>query len=185
MSSHNYYYFVASLPHINYGDKPPVSSQEFKEQCANFLSKHDMTLIQYCRYDARLAVETTATGSVFIDTILLRERSLNLTLASLRAARLNRPSPGEPPHDVPRAEAVAKTAFDMEDPLDAALFIDRARWGVLEEMVGINYFSVNNIFAYFMKIQLLERKQLFDIQKGSQSYRDLYNAILKDFNSKV
>ena len=186
MPSRHYYYFLASLPYINYGDKPPVSSEEFREQCNHFLSSADIALLQYCRYDPQLAVETIHhTGSAFIDALMLRERTLNLNLAYHRAARLKRPSPGDPPHDVPRAEAVAKAAFEMNDPLEASLYIDRSRWGALDEMVGIDYFGVNNVFAYLLKLQLLERKQSFDAKKGSAAYRELYDTILNEYNSRV
>jgi len=163
-----------------------MSSAEFREQCKNFLSKRDAALTKYCCFDPRLAVETVEpTGSGFIDFLMLRERILNLTLANLRAAELGRPSPGEPPHDVPRAEAMAKTVFEMDDPLEAESTMDRARWGVLDEMVGLDYFGVNNVFAYLLKLQLLERRLRFDAVKGAANYRELYNAILNDYNSKV
>ena len=186
MPSHNYYYFIASLPHINYGDKPPISSENFREQCNQFLSRGDAALVKYCCYDPKVAVETVApTGSAFIDFHLQRERAMNLTLAGLRAADLGRPSPGDSPRDVPRAEAAAKAAFEMDDPLEAENSLDRGRWGVLDEMVGLNYFGVNNIFAYLLKLQLLERKLRFDLQKGLADYRELYNAILNDYNSRA
>jgi len=163
-----------------------MSSEAFREQCHNLLSKHDNALIKYCCYDPRLAVETVnPTGSAFIDFLMLRERTLNLTLANLRAAEHKRPSPGEVSHDVPRAEALAKSVFEMDDPLEAETTLDRARWGVLEEMVGLDYFGVNNIFSYLLKLQLLERKLRFDAVKGAANYRELYNVILNEYNSKV
>jgi len=175
----NYYYLVASLPYINYGDKPPFSSTEFLENCNAMLSPADASLLQYCCYDPKIAIETTAsTGSAFIDFHMLRERVAALNLAYLRAAKLNRPSPGEPPHDVPRSEAVAKAAFEMEDPMEAMIYIDRARWGVLDEMVGINYFGVNNIYAYLLKLRLLERKLHYEVEKGFAVYREVYDTII-------
>ena len=180
-----YYYFVASLIHVNYGDKPPISSEDFRVQCNNLLSTKDAALIRYCYFDPKLAVETVhPTGSDFIDMLMLRERVLNLNLAFLRAARLRRSSPGDPPHDVPRAEALAKAVIEIDDPLEAALTIDRARWGALDEMVGYDNFSVNTIFAYLMKLQLLERKERFDAEKGAAEHRRLYDTILKEYNSK-
>ena len=184
--AHNYYYFVASLPYIIYGDKPPISSIEFREQCRNFLDKSDDDLIQYCCFDPKIIVEAEKpTGSAFIDFLLLRERILNLTLANLRAAKLRRLPVGDPPQDIPRAEALAKTAFEMDDPLGAELMLDRARWSVLEELVGINYFHVNNIYAYLLKLQLLERKQRFTEAEGAEQYQEMYQAILNDYNSKT
>ncbi|GHV86648.1 hypothetical protein AGMMS50230_22560 [Spirochaetia bacterium] len=182
----NYYYFVATLPFISYDDPPSMSSEEFRELCYSLLEPEDAEMVQYCRYDSQMAVETVQpTGSDFIDLLMARERTLALNLAYLRAARLKRQSPGDPPHDVPRAEAVAKAAFEMEDPLQASLYIDRARWGALDAMVGIDLFGVNNIFAYLMKLQLLERKQSFDTEKGSVEYRKLYDTILNEYNTKA
>ncbi|MDR0497037.1 MAG: DUF2764 domain-containing protein [Treponema sp.] len=186
MQNRNYYYFVATLPWLEYGDKPPVSSEEFRETCKSLLHPDDAELLQYCYYTPKLVVETVQpTGSDFIDLLMLRERVLELNLAYLRAGKLKRPSPGDPPHDVPRAEAVAKAAFEMTDPLEATIFIDRGRWGALDAMVGLDLFGVNNIFAYLMKLQLLERRQLFDTEKGSVNYRGLYETILNEYNSKV
>ena len=186
MQNRNYYYFVATLPSISYGDKPPISSEDFREQCKGLLNPDDVEFLKYCYYDPKLAVETVQpTGSDFIDLLMLRERVLVLNLAFIRAAKLKRPSPEDPPHDVPRAEARGKTAFEMEDPLEATIYIDEGRWGALEDMTGLNLFGVNNIFAYLLKLQLLERRQLFEAEKGAANYKGLYDTILNEYNSKV
>jgi len=186
LGDRNYYYFVATLPSIDYGDKPPMSSEEFRAQCLDQLHEDDAALIRYCYYNPLLAIETVqSTGSPFIDCLMARERTLVLNLAYLRAGKLKRPSPGDPPHDVPRAEAVAKAAFEMDDPLEAAIFIDNARWGALDDMVGLDPFGVNNIFAYLMKLQLLERRQCFDAEVGAVKYKELYDSILNAYNSRV
>ena len=175
----NYYYFVAQLPFVNYGDAPPMSAAHFRELCQALLKPADFALIRYCVLDAKTAIETAgSTGSAFVDDWLTRERTLWLNLAALRAGKLHRPIPADPPHDAPRAEAVAKAAFAMDDPLQAELYIDRARWGAVEAMIGMNYFSVNTIFAYIIKLQLLERKQLFKTEEGFSEYKTLYAAIM-------
>jgi len=161
-----------------------MSPDEFIFKCSSMLAPSDAALLQYCCYDPKLAVETVeSTGSAFLDLLILWERVLHLNLVALRSAKLNRPLPGEPPHDLPRAEAVARTAFGMEDPLEAELYIDRARWGALEDMVGIDYFGVNNVFAYLLKLNLLERRQLFNDENGLEKYRELYSNILNAFPS--
>jgi len=187
--SHNYYYLISTLPFINYGDIPPMSSEDFRERCYKMLKSSDADLLQYCYFNPKLAMETTKpTGSDFIDLFLHREMVLISNLAFIRAARLKRPLPEDPPHDVPRAEALGKTAFQMEfemdDPLAATLYIDEGRWGALDATVGFDYFGVNNIFAYLLKLQLLERRQFFDVEKGSAEYQRLYNTILNEYNSK-
>jgi hypothetical protein len=180
----NYYYFAATLPSVNYGDAPSAGSADFREECGNFLSDADMALLRYCRYDAKMAVETVkSTGSDFLDAVMTHERTLVLNLAALRAARLKRPAREEPPHGADDAEVLAKTAFEMDDPLAAELLIDRARWDMLDELKGLDLFGVNVIYAHLMKLQLLERRQLFDAAKGAVEYRKLYDTILNKYNS--
>jgi hypothetical protein len=183
----NYYYFVATLPWLNYEDSPPVSSDDFREHCSTILDDENAGLLQYCYYNPSMAVETVhATGSDFIDHFLSRERCLALNLAYLRSGKLKRSSPGDPPHDVPRAEAVAKAAFEMDDPLEAAIYIDMERWGALDAMVGLDLFGVNNIFAHLMKLQLQERRQRYDAESGAAEYKMRYESILNEYNnSKV
>lgn len=106
-------------------------------------------------------------------------------MVKLRAARLNRPAPEDAPSDMPRAEALAKSAFEMDNPLDAELTLDRARWGILDELVGVNLFGPNTIYAYLLKLQLLERKQRIDAAKGLAEYSNIYNTVLNAYNSKV
>jgi len=186
LASHNYYYFIATLPHLFYGESPPVSSHDFLEQCENFLYPQDAALLQYCSFNPKFAVETqTSTGSSFIDFFLHRERSLILTLASLRAAGLKRALQEEAPHDMPRSESIAKTVFEMDNPLEAEITIDKDRWNFLDEMIGYDLFGVNNVYAYFLKLQLLERRQRFNDQKGLAEYRNIYETILNEFNSRV
>ena len=186
MQDRNYYYFGATLPSVTYDDNPPMSSEEFRELCCDHLHEDDAALLQYCCYDPKLTVETEqATASDFIDYLLIWERTLNLNLAFLRAGKLKRPSPQDPPHDVLRAEEAAKAAFEMDDPLEATLHIDRSRWEALDDMVGVDTFGVNNIYAYLMRLQLLERRQRFDAERGAANYKELYDSILDNYNSKV
>ena len=184
--SHNYYYFVASLPHISYGDKPTFSTADFRDQCEIQLNSGDASLIPYCTFDPKIIMETSRkTGSSFIDQFMQWERTMILTLASLRAVRLKRQFTDDVPHDMPRVEALAKAAFEMDDPLEAQLTMDRARWGVLDEMLGLEYFGVNNIYVYLLKLQLLERKQRLDTEKGLEAYREIYNSILNNYKSRA
>jgi hypothetical protein len=87
---------------------------------------------------------------------------------------------------MPRTEAVAKTAFEMTDPLEAALFLDKSRWDFLSDKAGIDdMFGVNNIYIYMLKLKLMERRLRFDTEKGFAAYRVHYDSILNEYNSKL
>ena len=187
MANEEYYYFVASLPSLSYGDIPPKSSEAFREDCINMLDPDDAKLIDYCVYDPKLAVsmEEVSTGSPFVDKFLTRERVLMLNLAFLRAEKLGWPAPAEPPLDMPRTAAVARAAFELDDPLEATLNIDRQRWSTLDSAVDLtDVFGVSNIYIHYLKLQLLERKQVYDAEKGLANYKDCYNAIQDIYYSK-
>ena len=186
MRNDNYYYFVAALFPISYGDEPPISSEEFRGLCHHHLSEDDADLLKYCYFDPKLTVNTDiSTGSEFIDNFLLRERNLILNLAFFRAGKLGRQAPiDEPPYDVPRTVAMGKAAFEMDDPLEAEIYIDKGRWLSLDNAMDVNYFGVNNIYSYLLKLQLLERRQVFDAIKGAAEYQQLYDTILDEYNSK-
>ena len=185
MATKNYYYFVATLPSIKYGDAPPMSSAEFEAECYRRLSPKDAAFIHYCRYDPRLAVETVKpTGSPFIDQFLRFERIFLLNLAALRTDKLGRPpAADEPPADIPRTVAMAKNVFELDDPLEAALTIDRNRWGILNTMANMErLFKADSVYVHLLKIKLLERKQIFDSkEKGLEKFQERYGAIMDEY----
>ena len=184
LTSKNYYYFVATLPSIKYGDTPPLSSEEFEAECYRRLSPGDAAFIPYCRYDPKMAVETVKpTGSSFIDQFLLFERIFLLNLAALRNSKLGRPAVAEPPADIPRTVAKAKNVFELDDPLEATLSIDRNRWGILDTMASMErIFKADRVYAQLLKIKLLERKQIFDSkEKGLEKFQERYGAIMDEY----
>ena len=151
------------------------------------LNPKDAALLPYCSYDPKLAIETLEpTGSDFIDLLMLRERILALNLAFFRATKLKRHAPEDPPQDIPRTVAVARVASEMDDPLQATLFINQARWGALDTMIeSDDIFGVNNVFLHLMRLQLLEQHQRLMAEIGRERYRECYDTILDEYNSRV
>ena len=196
MRDQNYYFFAATLAPINYGDEPPISSEKFRELCLNYLSPEDASFLEYCYFDSKLAMETlNPTGSEFIDDFMLQQRSFFLYLASLRASKMGRQLPADDMSGmkqlaennpaVQNALEIGKEAFEMSDPLEAELFINKGRWQSLDTLINMNYFDVRNIYCYLLRLQLLERKRFFDTQKGTEEYQKLYDTILNEYNTKT
>jgi hypothetical protein len=181
----NYYYFVSTLPSLAYSDPPPCSAADFAAECAEHLGKRDKALLKYCSYEPQLLAEATApTGSRYLDFFLLRERTLVLTLAHLRAERLGRHALPDYSRDVPRTGAVAKTAFEMEDPLEATRYIDQTRWGFLDDIFRLDHlFGATTVFDYLLRLLLLERKQRFDAAAGDERYKEVYDKVLSEYNN--
>jgi hypothetical protein len=168
-----------------------MTSQAFVDLCKKDLSPSDAPLLDLCALDpdarkaegAAYAESAPASSSAFIDAWRVWERTLRLNLARRRSVRLKRDggSAGgaiEPPAYPADAAAAAKAAFAIESPLEAELFLDQARWNAIESLQGLSYFGENAVYAYLLKLRLLERKALFKAEEGLAEYKTLYAAIL-------
>ena len=179
MRNKNYYFFAATLIPLTYGDPPPISSSSFRDLCHEHLNKDDLAYLKFCVYDPQTIVENSKqTGCTFIDLFLLHERTYILHLAALRARKLGRVNPNNKQNfDHSDLLNFAKKVIEIEDPFEAELCINKERWQFLDEQINLNYFEVKNIYCYLLKLQLLERKVLFDTSRGKDEYQKLYNFI--------
>jgi hypothetical protein len=184
-----YYYLAAQLPYLVYGQQAPMTSLAFKSLCASKLSVSDEALLDLCSLSpdpsksdekASYAELAAPTGSVFLDEWQAWERTLRLNLARFRAQKQKRDTGAsiEPPESPADAAAAAKAALALESPLEAELFLDEARWRAIEALQGIDYFDVNTIYAYLLKLLLMERRAMFKVEEGFAEYKGLYDAIL-------
>jgi hypothetical protein len=183
-----------------YGEHPPMSSAAFRDLAGSLMGGEDAALLDQVSLDPEprakpwgkeagspaleggpVYAELLPSGCVFIDRWREWERTLRLNLAQARAQRTKREGgvPVEPPGHPAEAAATALNAMAVEAPLEAELFLDRARWNAIEELQGINYFSRNTVYAYLLKLLLLERHSLFDTEAGFAEYKSLYASILE------
>jgi hypothetical protein len=164
-----------------------MSPAAFRDLCKTALKPADAALLDFCVLDPDPASAEPAYGemppgttSAFLDKWRCWERTLRLNLARYRAQRLKREggAPVDPPEDPSDAAATAKAAVSMESPLEAELFLDKSRWDAIEAFQGLDYFNRNTIYAYLLKLLLMERRSLFRAEEGLREYQGLYAAVL-------
>jgi hypothetical protein len=172
---------------LSYNAPVPITSQAFIDLCKTKLSSSGISLLDLCTLDpdtrraegSAYAESAPASSSAFIDAWRAWERTLRLNLARYRSQKLKREGgTAEPPAHPADAAAAAKAAVAIESPLEAELFLDQARWNAIEAMQGLSYFGENAVYAYLLKLRLLERKALFKAEEGFAEYKMLYAAIL-------
>ena len=122
--------------------------------------------------------ECVKTGSDFLDKWYDNERSLRYALVQVRAQKMKK-DPGNIPVSI-TADIVqaARTAVGMNSPLSAEQYLYEYRLSVLNNLSPMNGFSVDAVFAYGIKLMLLERMKKFNKEKGTESYHKIYDAIL-------
>jgi hypothetical protein len=177
----SYYYLVAQLPALAYGAPSPMSSDHFVELCAGLMSKDDYALLGHCVLSPKSSSSDMATGSALIDSWCAWERTLRLNLARARTARLKRDASVLPdaPADPLDAATVAKNVLAVESPLEAEQALDRARWSAIESFQGIDYFGRDTVYAYLLKLRILERKALFRVEEGFAEYKAIYASVME------
>ena len=187
----SYYYLIAQLPFLTYGQQAPMSSQAFKDLVIPGLGHDDSRSLSMCNLavvSANRLEETDPLGtkitSQFVRNWFEWEDALRLNLAKIRSQKFKRENTDQKFQDAPEypadAAAAAKTAAAMDSPLEAELFLDRARWNAIDSFGGIDYFNENTIFAYHLKLQIMERGEAFNMEEGFTEYKTLYASILEN-----
>ena len=175
MASYRHYYFIPQLSVLAYGQPPPMSPRAFMEKAAPMLGEKDAVLMG--RLDPASG-DGASSGCEFVDGWLEWEKGLRLSLAGQRAAALGREAASETPiYPSGAAEAAAK-ALGAETPLEGEIILDKARWEAVEALQGSELFHRKTVFAYFVKLLILERQASFQAEAGFSEYKSLYDSIL-------
>jgi hypothetical protein len=159
-----------------------MSAADFKALARDKMSSAEAAVLDYCTLDPGFSAPPT--HSAFINRWREWERTLRLNLARTRAQKLKltegsaRSDAADAPEHPADAVSAAKNALALESPLDAEILLDKARWDAIEEFQGINTFSEDAIYAYLLKLLLMERRTAFKNEEGITEYKALYAAIL-------
>ena len=166
---------MAQLPYLVYEQKPPMSSEDFRELARPLMNKPDFALLNLLS----LEPQTETTGCSFIDGWRDWELDLRKNLAKQRAIKLKRDLPVPEPVFHMDIAAVALKAIDEPSPLEGEILLDKARWLAVDALAGNDYFHRNSVFAYLLKLLLIERRQIFNVEKGFAEYKSLYASIME------
>ena len=174
-----YYYLVSQLPNISAAEGKsalPLNEASFKELCCRFLSEEEkITLNGLSLVPPK---ELSSTGSVFLDTWYEKERNLRYALAQIRAQKMKKDASVLPPGVTADIVQAARTAVGMDSPLSAEQFLFDYRIRLLDELRPLDSFSVDAVYAYGIKLLLVERMKKFDVEIGKTSYHKIYDNIL-------
>lgn len=160
----DYPYVVASLPLLEFGGKPPMSADEMVGFCEGLLAETDLVTLRSVVEGRIDDVDDPAAYA-----LLRRERQLRNALARYRAgrrgvdsARYLRPHDG---WDV-EIEDVVDQAVVTTDPLERETMLDHLRWRLLDEAAAIPEYGVQAVYAYALKLRLLEKWQCLTDERG-------------------
>ncbi len=172
---------MAQLPGILQNSPLPITYKDFRETSSHFLTARDKKILEQLSLEPpRKAVKT---GSAVVDGFYLRERALRLSLERIRAVKLKRDVSSMPEEDGLISGAfetvqIARTASGFESPLDAEMYLMRARIDFIDILQVNHFFDSDAVFAYGLMLLLRERSDRFTAEAGRTSYTTIYNQIL-------
>jgi hypothetical protein len=163
----DYTYLVASLPYLEFAGAPPMSPAAFLEYCEGLMAPAD--------HDALRRVVAGDLGTVAHPAVrhyAACETQLRNAVARARAARTGADAERvlrEHPGWEAGVEERAVQAMAMPDPLEREKALDRVRWQLLEELAVMPAFGVQAVYAYALKLCLLEKWQSLSDERGAQT----------------
>ena len=170
--SNKYYYLIASLPLLEFGMKPPLSSEDFLTECKKLLALQDYALVKKVLEPGDL---TRPSNNKFLSQWMNFIQNFRNELAWIRSTEANK----DPANyirgqriDDPNIVDLLAPAVEAEDPLSAEKLLDSARWQNLDELSQWHYFDLELLIVYAIKLKILERYQEIESPKGKELFAE-------------
>lgn len=162
-----YYSLVASLPTLQIGDEPSFSAEEYIDTCAQWVTEREVKILRNILQnegDEKSCPHCLAWSNIEtqLRNAVVRHRAQKLGVDAKEYIQ---------PHDgfSGTIEALVTDAFTRTDPVELEQEIDRARWQLAEEMIGLDPFSFEKVLAYGIQLQIVERWDNMDVHKGKET----------------
>lgn len=173
------YYLMSQLPSLDgvgEGTPLPITEDRFFELCRRFLGKKEQSALnKITLLPPRMSEKS---GSPLIDAWNDGERKLRLSLGKARADKMKKPFDTGDEYLPAELMQTARTAVDMDSPLEAEQFLNDRRLRFLETLRPADTFSDESVFYYGIKLKLLSRIRDFDEASGKAAYKNIYNSIM-------
>ncbi len=180
------YYLISQLPSldgISENTPLPITEERFRELCQRFLGKKAQNILETLTLMPSRNSEKSP--SALIENWNEGEKKLRLALAKFRADKLKKQLNVEIQSFPAELVQTARTAVEIESPMEAETFLNRYRLDFLETLRPMDSFSEEFIFYYGLKLKLIERIRKFDTESGEDAYRNIYNSIMNKDRSEV
>ena len=165
-----FYYLFASLPELSFDRPTPITMKDFLALCSEHLPAASCRLLaETDLFQSHASPTRLRVLNVWFE----QEHALRNELARLRAQRLGwdvTPHLRSAVRDGDLA-AVAARILENESPRSAEDELDRARWTFLDGLEFGHYFDLESLALYWLKLRLLERRAVFNKERGREGLR--------------
>lgn len=173
------YYFISQLPSLDgiAENVPlPITEERFLELGNRFLSNKAKKELEKLSLTPPPIPEQSS--SALVNARNANERDLRFALAKVRAEKMKKSFDAGEHVSSNELMQVARTAAEMDNPMEAEQFLSAYRFRFLETLRPMDPFSEDFVYYYWFRLKLLLRLRQFDTKRGQEAYRTIYNSVL-------
>jgi hypothetical protein len=155
-----------------------MNTVQFREVAGRFITPKEKAVLE--ELSLVPPMDLSSTGSAFLDVWYEKERNLRCALAQIRAQKMKKDSFPLPAGCTADIISAARTAVGMDSPLSAEQFLYEYRLRLLDDLRPLDAFSIDAVYAYGLRLMLVERMRKFEVENGKTSYHEIYDTILSN-----
>lgn len=180
----SYFYVLAGLPFLEFESGRFPDLRDFLETCRLFLTDADQRVME----SVKVEPETEGAWHPLLLRFWHWEIGLRNELARQRAELLGREAQirlndmGSDCTAIAGLRDSLKGIMQSESPLKVDEELDRLRWQYLDEIAAGQYFNLQQLIVYYLRLQILQRRQSLTSDSGREIYQDHYNNILSSID---
>lgn len=166
-----YYYLISSLPMLDIGESPVISSEEFLESCAEYLNEEELKRL------ASVSPLPSDSAAIQADRLWSNwETYLRNQITTERASALNKDAHQwlREDRDVfPGIKSKLDEALNNDDPAQREKLLDQLRWNHLEGLTVGNEFNINTLVVYRIQLMIAEKWATVSKERGAELLKQL------------
>ena len=188
----NYVYIIAGLPDIVLDFKNNgLSYSDLSMQIKELVSEKDFSIIELCEKgfdDKELGVsfyrQINSCSNEFLNTYYTFDRNLRNTQVLYLAKKNNLKSDGLTVGDVDNEfEEYKQVESILANPniLEREKLLDNLRWEKINQITIFEYFTLDKILAFLVKMNIVERWNKSDAKIGKEFFKKLVDEVRGTF----
>ena len=188
----NYVYIIAGLPDIVLDFKNNgLSYSDLSMQIKELVSEKDFSIIELCEKgfdDKELGVsfyrQISSCSNEFLNTYYTFDRNLRNTQVLYLAKKNNLKSDGLTVGDVDNEfEEYKQVESILANPniLEREKLLDNLRWEKINQITIFEYFTLDKILAFLVKMNIVERWNKSDAKIGKEFFKKLVDEVRGTF----
>ena len=169
-----YYSLVASLPHLQIGDEIPFTTEDYVDNCAQWVTEREAEILRKV-----LLQEPDIAPCPLCKMIYDLECQIRNAVARHRGQKLGVDFKEYlHPHDgfSGQIESFVSDALSQTDPVEVEQHLDRGRWNLADGLVGQDPFGFEKVLAYGIQLKIVERWDRMDVHTGKEKLEAVITA---------